>query len=99
MDDDEREALKRLEQRIGGDPEPMDTNASAQAIEYAKSHVFERKSVVPERQFMTTALWHAVNAPDTTGFSRRKVCETPRPPPPLRTPNTPAGRAPHWSET
>jgi len=46
------------------------------------------------------------NAPDPetpvargqrAGRSRRKACETSRPPLPLRTPNTPAGRAPWWS--
>jgi conjugative relaxase-like TrwC/TraI family protein len=56
----ELDALANLEQRLGGDAEPADSGASARAIEYAKSHVFERKSVVPERQFLTTALWHSV---------------------------------------
>lgn len=60
MDDEERAALQKLEERLGGDAEPVDANASARAIEYAKSHVFERKSVVPQRQFLTEALWHSV---------------------------------------
>jgi conjugative relaxase-like TrwC/TraI family protein len=60
MDEQELDALSALEQKLGGDAEPADSDASARAIEYAKSHVFERKSVVPERQFLTSALWHSV---------------------------------------
>ncbi len=56
----DREVLAHLEEKLGGDGEPADSDASARAIEYATSHVFERKSVVPERQFLTTALRHSV---------------------------------------
>ena len=60
MSERELEALANLEQKLGGDAVPADSDASARAIEYATSHVFERKSVVPERQYLTTALWHSV---------------------------------------
>ncbi len=71
MDDEERAALHRLEQKLGGDAEPVDANASARAIEYAKSHVFERKSVVPERQFLTEALWHSVGQASVAQVERQ----------------------------
>jgi conjugative relaxase-like TrwC/TraI family protein len=60
MEEQELAALDRLAQKLGGDAEPVDDSAAAKAIEYAKSHVFARKSVVPERQFLTSALWHSV---------------------------------------
>ena len=60
MTANELDSLARLEQKLGGDAEPTDSGAAARAIEYAKSHVFERKSVVPERQFLATALKQSV---------------------------------------
>ena len=56
----ERASAGRVWSKLGGDAEPTDANASARAMEYARSHVFERKSVVPERQFLATALWQSV---------------------------------------
>lgn len=56
----ELDLLKTLDQRIGGDAEPADATAGAKAVEYAKRHVFERKSVVPERQLLSEALRHSV---------------------------------------
>jgi len=56
MNKQEIEALKALERRIGGDAEPQDENAAARALDYAIGHEFERKSVTPERQLLTTAL-------------------------------------------
>ncbi len=58
MTPQEIEALKTLERRIGGDSEPQDENAAARALEYAIGHEFERKSVMPERQLLATALRH-----------------------------------------
>ena len=55
----EVDVLASLEQKLGGTTAPADGNASARALEYATSHVFERKSVVPERQLLATALWHS----------------------------------------
>lgn len=60
MTEAERNALDTLAARLGGDAEPTDANASARAVEYARDHVFVRRSVVPERQFLTTALKHSV---------------------------------------
>jgi conjugative relaxase-like TrwC/TraI family protein len=60
MTEEELQVLATLEQRIGGDAEPADANAPARAVEYARSHVFERKSVVAEREFLAEALWHSV---------------------------------------
>lgn len=46
--------------KIGGDAEPADNSAARRAIEYATAHVFERKSVAPEREILATALKHSV---------------------------------------
>ena len=52
----ELEALARLEKLTGSGGQPQDDNAAARAMDYAIGHEFERKSVVPERQLLTTAL-------------------------------------------
>ena len=56
----ELEALATLERRIGGEAEPKDESASARALDHSIAHVFERKSVVPERQLLAAALRHSV---------------------------------------
>jgi conjugative relaxase-like TrwC/TraI family protein len=56
----ELDALARLEKLTGSDAQPQDDNAAARAIDYAIGHEFERKSVVPERQLLTTALKQGV---------------------------------------
>jgi conjugative relaxase-like TrwC/TraI family protein len=60
MTGQELDALAALERKIGGDAEPVDGNAAERAMAHAVSHVFERKSVVAERQLLTVALRHAV---------------------------------------
>jgi conjugative relaxase-like TrwC/TraI family protein len=60
MSERDLEILANLEQKLGGEAEPADSDASARAMEYATAHVFERKSVVPERQFLAAALRHSV---------------------------------------
>jgi conjugative relaxase-like TrwC/TraI family protein len=60
MSPQELKMLANLEYKLGGDAEPADGNASARAVEYAKGHVFERKSVVAERQLLAVALKHSV---------------------------------------
>lgn len=60
MTEAERDALAALEQRLGGDAEPVDGTASARAVEHAIDHVFARESVVPERQLLAEALKHSV---------------------------------------
>jgi conjugative relaxase-like TrwC/TraI family protein len=56
----ELDALATLEGKLGGDADPTDPNASARALKYAIGHVFERKSVVPQRELLATALKHSV---------------------------------------
>ena len=56
----ELDALATLEGKLGGDADPTDPNASARALQYAIGHVFERKSVVPQRELLATALKHSV---------------------------------------
>ncbi len=60
MTAEERQLLASLEQRIGGDAEPVDDSAAARGLEYAVGHMFERKSVVPERRLLAEALKHSV---------------------------------------
>jgi conjugative relaxase-like TrwC/TraI family protein len=60
MSPEELAALAALEQKLGGEAEPPDENASGRAVEYALGHCFERSSVVPERQVLTAALRQAV---------------------------------------
>ncbi len=57
---EESKALAELERRLGGDAEPVDSNAAGRAVQYAVGHSFERKSVVPERQLLAAALRHSV---------------------------------------
>jgi conjugative relaxase-like TrwC/TraI family protein len=56
----ELEALARLEKLTGSDSQPQDDNTAARAMDYAIGHEFERRSVVPERQLLTTALKHGI---------------------------------------
>ncbi|HZZ82686.1 MAG TPA: MobF family relaxase [Gemmataceae bacterium] len=56
----ERQTLRDLEQKLGGDAEPADPAAAARAMEYAIGHELERQSVVAERRLLATALKHSV---------------------------------------
>jgi conjugative relaxase-like TrwC/TraI family protein len=56
----EREALANLADKIGGDAEPRNGDASKRAMDYAIGHAFERRSVMPEREVLAIALKHAV---------------------------------------
>jgi conjugative relaxase-like TrwC/TraI family protein len=60
MTSNEFATIGELAFRIGGDADPQDGNASARAVQYAIGHVFERKSVVAERELLATALRQAV---------------------------------------
>src|SRR4029079_2727369 len=56
----ELDALAALEHRCGGNAEPPDESAAARGLDYAIGHLFERRSVVPERELLATALRHSV---------------------------------------
>jgi conjugative relaxase-like TrwC/TraI family protein len=60
MSPQEQDALAALERKLGGDADKPDATAAARAMEYAIGHIFERKSVVPERELLATALKHSV---------------------------------------
>ena len=60
MTESERSILDSLVHRIGEDSDPTDNSSAAKALGYAISHSFERKSVVPERRLLSTALKHSV---------------------------------------
>lgn len=54
--------LDSLASRLGGDAEPADPTAGARGVEYAIGHEFERRSVVPERRLLATALKRSAGA-------------------------------------
>ncbi len=56
----ERDALASLAEKLGGDAEPRNGNASRRAMEYAIGAGFERRSVMPERELLAIALKQAV---------------------------------------
>lgn len=56
----ERVVLEKLADRLGGDASTTDPRASARAVEHAIGHVFERRSVVPERDLLAAALRQSV---------------------------------------
>lgn len=56
----ERQTLAELAERIGGESAPKDETAAGRGLEYAVGHSFERKSVVPERRLLATALRQSV---------------------------------------
>ncbi|HEY4313334.1 MAG TPA: MobF family relaxase [Pirellulales bacterium] len=60
MTGSERAALDKLAGKLGGDAEPADPTAPLRAVDYATEHVFTRKSVVPERHLLATALKRSV---------------------------------------
>jgi conjugative relaxase-like TrwC/TraI family protein len=60
MSPQEIKVLKHLEDKLGGEAEPRDGNAAIRAVEYATGHAFERRSVVPERQWLRAALRQSV---------------------------------------
>lgn len=57
---EERASLAALAEKLGGDRAPSNEAAARRAIEYSIGHVFERKSVVPERQLLAVALKQSV---------------------------------------
>ena len=60
MSPQELDAIASLERKIGEDAPPPDETASGRALGYAIDHAFERKSVVPERHVLASALRHSV---------------------------------------
>jgi conjugative relaxase-like TrwC/TraI family protein len=53
-------AVETMGKKIGGPAIREDTNAAVQAVDRACAHVFERKSVAPEREMLALALKGAV---------------------------------------
>ena len=60
MSRQELEVLKELEGKLGGEAEPRDENVAVRSIDHAVGHVFERRSVVPQRTLLRAALRHSV---------------------------------------
>jgi conjugative relaxase-like TrwC/TraI family protein len=60
MTPEEQDVMKALEQKLGGDAEPIDSTAARRAVDYAIGHSFERKSVIDERRLLAEALKHGV---------------------------------------
>jgi conjugative relaxase-like TrwC/TraI family protein len=57
---DELDALSQVEACLGGDVARANERAAAAALDYAAEHVFERHSVVPERELLATAMRHSI---------------------------------------
>jgi conjugative relaxase-like TrwC/TraI family protein len=57
---EEQDAIEKVEKLLGSDARPNDDNAATRAVDYAIAHEFERKSVVPERTLLATAMKRAV---------------------------------------
>ncbi len=60
LTDDEQRAVQALADKIGGRSVPEDADAAREAIERSVEHVFERKSVVPERELLAHSLKRSV---------------------------------------
>jgi conjugative relaxase-like TrwC/TraI family protein len=60
LSEDERSALDRVGQQLGGERIIHDATAAGESVERAIEHCFERKSVVPQRQVLAVALKRAV---------------------------------------
>lgn len=70
---EEKQQLAALELRLGGNAEPADGSAAERGLEFAVGHCFERKSVVPERTLLATALRHSIGKARVEQVTRR--CE------------------------
>lgn len=70
LSDQERAALGALERRLGSPAEPMDSSAAAKSLEFAIKHSFERRSVVPERTLLATALKQSAGKSTTEDVHR-----------------------------
>lgn len=57
---EESDALRLLAERIGSDPIPCGREAGEAAVKWAVNHVFERSSVVGERELAEAALRHGL---------------------------------------
>jgi conjugative relaxase-like TrwC/TraI family protein len=57
---DEQDAIASVEKLLGGESRPNEEKAASRAVNFAIAHEFERKSVVPERMLLATALKQAV---------------------------------------
>jgi conjugative relaxase-like TrwC/TraI family protein len=55
---DELQALQKLSAAVQRTGQPHIAGLEKQTLDYAVAHVFERKSVVPEHELLTTALAH-----------------------------------------
>lgn len=60
LSDGERSTLELLANQIGGDSLPEETDSTHEAITQAAEHVFERRSVAPERTLLAESLRRAV---------------------------------------
>ncbi|HEY4311622.1 MAG TPA: MobF family relaxase [Pirellulales bacterium] len=70
LSDAELESLHRICGRVGGPSIAEDQHAAGQAIDVAVEHWFERKSVVPERRLLATALKHSVGRASIASVER-----------------------------
>jgi hypothetical protein len=60
LSSDEFSALSQVAACLGGDASLADEREATRAVDYAANHLFERRSVVAERELLATALRQAV---------------------------------------
>lgn len=73
----EIETLKSLRQNANGAPAaPPNQSESPAALDYAKAHVFERASVVPETEILRNALIHSRGQVDLENLKNQLAADT-----------------------
>jgi conjugative relaxase-like TrwC/TraI family protein len=71
LDADEKQSLREVVGRIGGEPVPQSPSAAKEAVDHAISHCFERESVVPERTFLRESLRRSYGQATREAVERR----------------------------
>lgn len=60
LSDDELRAIRAIADKVGGRPWEEDPDAAREAVALSVDHIFERKSVAPEREVLARALKQSV---------------------------------------
>jgi conjugative relaxase-like TrwC/TraI family protein len=75
LSSDEFGAMSRIGAYLGGDAALADERAAKVAVDYAVGYLFERRSVVAERELLTTALRPAVGKSTPEQVHRQADCD------------------------
>lgn len=71
LTDEERQILRDVEVEKTLPHEPAEAISPLECINHAEAHLFERASVVPERRFLTEALWRGVGSINVEAMHKR----------------------------